>query len=123
MLEFVERGAGELAPRQQVEPAQEGSAGIFALEVVGGVEQPLPARLALAARKRPQTVQSPCDRAGEAQLALAVRGHRPEQRRGCLMGAMGAAETLNRAVRSEEHTSELQSLMRISYAVFCLKKK
>src|SRR3546814_7877053 len=28
-----------------------------------------------------------------------------------------------RAQRSEEHTSELQSLMRISYAVFCLKKK
>src|SRR3546814_4998449 len=27
------------------------------------------------------------------------------------------------SVRSEEHTSELQSLMRISYAVFCLKKK
>src|SRR3546814_6065483 len=30
---------------------------------------------------------------------------------------------LARAIRSEEHTSELQSLMRISYAVFCLKKK
>src|SRR3546814_2503989 len=29
----------------------------------------------------------------------------------------------DRALRSEEHTSELQSLMRISYAVFCLKKK
>src|SRR3546814_8722435 len=29
----------------------------------------------------------------------------------------------HRVVRSEEHTSELQSLMRISYAVFCLKKK
>src|SRR3546814_4400185 len=29
----------------------------------------------------------------------------------------------NRFWRSEEHTSELQSLMRISYAVFCLKKK
>src|SRR3546814_4862313 len=28
-----------------------------------------------------------------------------------------------RALRSEEHTSELQSLMRISYAVFCLEKK
>src|SRR3546814_6882232 len=28
-----------------------------------------------------------------------------------------------KVVRSEEHTSELQSLMRISYAVFCLKKK
>src|SRR3546814_7660800 len=33
-----------------------------------------------------------------------------------------SAETLL-AARSEEHTSELQSLMRISYAVFCLKKK
>src|SRR3546814_10733933 len=30
---------------------------------------------------------------------------------------------LRHARRSEEHTSELQSLMRISYAVFCLKKK
>src|SRR3546814_8614482 len=30
---------------------------------------------------------------------------------------------VDRATRSEEHTSELQSLMRISYAVFCLKKK
>src|SRR3546814_5291566 len=29
----------------------------------------------------------------------------------------------SRSIRSEEHTSELQSLMRISYAVFCLKKK
>src|SRR3546814_10640113 len=29
----------------------------------------------------------------------------------------------SRKMRSEEHTSELQSLMRISYAVFCLKKK
>src|SRR3546814_7365883 len=33
------------------------------------------------------------------------------------------ASRLEAAVRSEEHTSELQSLMRISYAVFCLKKK
>src|SRR3546814_4344588 len=30
---------------------------------------------------------------------------------------------VQRAMRSEEHTSELQSLMRISYAVFCLKNK
>src|SRR3546814_6776706 len=34
-----------------------------------------------------------------------------------------AAELARDADRSEEHTSELQSLMRISYAVFCLKKK
>src|SRR3546814_8000375 len=32
-------------------------------------------------------------------------------------------EGVREAARSEEHTSELQSLMRISYAVFCLKKK
>src|SRR3546814_3316483 len=34
-----------------------------------------------------------------------------------------AIEQLVLGARSEEHTSELQSLMRISYAVFCLKKK
>src|SRR3546814_996714 len=34
-----------------------------------------------------------------------------------------AAPARERERRSEEHTSELQSLMRISYAVFCLKKK
>src|SRR3546814_4109067 len=38
-----------------------------------------------------------------------------------LAGALGLAGAYNN--RSEEHTSELQSLMRISYAVFCLKKK
>src|SRR3546814_4147850 len=37
--------------------------------------------------------------------------------------AGAAAVTMLHADRSEEHTSELQSLMRISYAVFCLKKK
>src|SRR3546814_11672358 len=37
-------------------------------------------------------------------------------------GRFGAAEQALEP-RSEEHTSELQSLMRISYAVFCLKKK
>src|SRR3546814_10312317 len=36
---------------------------------------------------------------------------------------VGLAFGLRVADRSEEHTSELQSLMRISYAVFCLKKK
>src|SRR3546814_6286207 len=39
-----------------------------------------------------------------------------------LTGGMGA-QYLGIGARSEEHTSELQSLMRISYAVFCLKKK
>src|SRR3546814_1674797 len=35
---------------------------------------------------------------------------------------IGIEQEAHSAVRSEEHTSELQSLMRISYAVFCLKK-
>src|SRR3546814_1026904 len=47
----------------------------------------------------------------------------PAQLRQIVRGAMalGIEETLKR--RSEEHTSELQSLMRSSYAVFCLKKQ
>src|SRR3546814_5542244 len=39
---------------------------------------------------------------------------------GNLSGSIHSNQT---SARSEEHTSELQSLMRISYAVFCLKKK
>src|SRR3546814_9800355 len=48
------------------------------------------------------------DRVEQAGVGRRVAAHRPPDRR---------------LVRSEEHTSELQSLMRISYAVFCLKKK
>src|SRR3546814_6029844 len=38
-------------------------------------------------------------------------------------GYQAAQKAMVKHARSEEHTSELQSLMRISYAVFCLKKK
>src|SRR3546814_4191217 len=42
----------------------------------------------------------------------------------CVVGSPAVDEHRRRFLpRSEEHTSELQSLMRISYAVFCLKKK
>src|SRR3546814_4436014 len=47
---------------------------------------------------------------------------RPSLTRGCAFENVRFAFG-ERTVRSEEHTSELQSLMRISYAVFCLKKK
>src|SRR3546814_7358622 len=40
-----------------------------------------------------------------------------------LLGLVAEAAVVEDLARSEEHTSELQSLMRISYAVFCLKKK
>src|SRR3546814_1440118 len=47
------------------------------------------------------------------------------ERRGlsCLAATMACCTASGSLHRSEEHTSELQSLMRISYAVFCLKKK
>src|SRR3546814_10141358 len=47
------------------------------------------------------------------------RGHRPHVF--LVVGVNGAGKTTT--IRSAEHTSELQSLMRISYAVFCLNKK
>src|SRR3546814_10162974 len=52
---------------------------------------------------------------------------RPRLRKRSLGGNVRSAATtlkhFSRPLRSEEHTSELQSLMRISYAVFCLKQK
>src|SRR3546814_9721100 len=66
---------------------------------------------------------------GEAGLAARRGGpsreRRPDPHRGRPnnSAAAPAASASKYARRSEEHTSELQSLMRISYAVFCLKKK
>src|SRR3546814_2361403 len=51
--------------------------------------------------------------------AAALKAAQPEMARGVAKGVLHK----NTVARSEEHTSELQSLMRISYAVFCLKKK
>src|SRR3546814_7683720 len=51
-------------------------------------------------------------------LTKLARDPRPE-----LANRLGSEEAAERFLRSEEHTSELQSLMRLSYAVFCLKKK
>src|SRR3546814_10222425 len=56
--------------------------------------------------RRDERRGSPCDREGDRKVVERVR---PRQHQ--------------RIERSEEHTSELQSLMRISYAVFCLKNK
>src|SRR3546814_20036250 len=46
-----------------------------------------------------------------------------KQKQESVASSAGASSATGRVIRSEEHTSELQSLMRISYAVFCLKKK
>src|SRR3546814_9415938 len=51
---------------------------------------------------------------------ISLTGHLPKAHP---IAATLAADPRALFLRSEEHTSELQSLMRISYAVFCLKKK
>src|SRR3546814_5277582 len=67
--------------------------------------------------------RSGADRAPCKRRDAAPRRRRLGQR-AARDGARGAGGALRAADgRSEEHTSELQSLMRISYAVFCLKKK
>src|SRR3546814_4640734 len=53
----------------------------------------------------------------DQQLRIAHQRHRDHH------ALAQSPRELVRVLRSEEHTSELQSLMRISYAVFCLKKK
>src|SRR3546814_10779796 len=54
---------------------------------------------------------------------LPERAWEPERVRICVQGLLLREHGYQCDRRSEEHTSELQSLMRISYAVFCLKKK
>src|SRR3546814_9323428 len=60
-------------------------------------------------------------RAGEGVAFGAGADHRIDESARVGRGLLG--EGLDREKRSEEHTPELQSLMRISYAVFCLNKK
>src|SRR3546814_9820584 len=62
---------------------------------------------------------------GRANGAGAYRrqGNQDAQNRARADRAQALRRARQRISRSEEHTSELQSLMRISYAVFCLKKK
>src|SRR3546814_8034070 len=82
---------------------------IYVVEVVDRQPGPHPQRGARAPGRRVEQPQQP---------------GRPEQRPD--RPQCGDVDPLHRSsfvARSEEHTSELQSLMRISYAVICLKKK
>src|SRR3546814_1138675 len=64
---------------------------------------------------------------GAASFLSVKSSIRAARNLGAMLAALvtlhGCAIAQEAASRSEEHTSELQSLMRISYAVFCLKKK
>src|SRR3546814_8566987 len=67
----------------------------------------------------PQNVESLAANIRDRRIDLK---HLSASERDALLALYGNV-TGSRCERSEEHTSELQSLMRISYAVFCLKKK
>src|SRR3546814_2289716 len=80
---------------------------------VGAVAQP-----SLGEVVAPLAVEELRDRLGQRTVGDA-RGHQALGRAARVLQALAPVN----GFRSEEHTSELQSLMRISYAVFCLKKK
>src|SRR3546814_1464155 len=77
-------------------------------------------------RLRHKLVQRRIDVIGELDLGhgpQAIGGHADRNARYAAFGDRRVEHPRLAIFRSEEHTSELQSLMRISYAVFCLKKK
>src|SRR3546814_1648118 len=107
---FGGAGPAPSGDRETVRPGQVPRVGIE--RVAGRVAQQL-ARLQVGEQLGKQLDLGGAD-APRQVVGLELRGMR-QSRRGDQLG--------QRVQRSEEHTSELQSLMRISYAVFCLKKK
>src|SRR3546814_7102845 len=77
------------------------------------------ARLRISARTGARGLES----AGLARTSRLAGSARSIRRSRARKDAGAALRGIRADSRSEEHTSELQSLMRISYAVFCLKKK
>src|SRR3546814_1896188 len=92
-----------------------------------GRDPELPRRAGAAARREENPCELRCTRAGLDPAHSVHHAARPGEgvRQEHAARATGAAQGTRAGLcnRSEEHTSELQSLMRISYAVFCLKKK
>src|SRR3546814_3979318 len=86
-----------------------------------------PPRSTRTATLFPYTTLFLSPRSGREAPARRPRRRRDAGRRYCFQARLPAppfpARRQVHGQRSEEHTSELQSLMRISYAVFCLKKK
>src|SRR3546814_4265028 len=74
--------------------------------------------------RQPHRVETPCRHRRDVGLGrVIVEPRAVEVRRPLLSNQFDEPGADAMLLRSEEHTSELQSLMRISYAVFCLKKK
>src|SRR3546814_5723802 len=96
-----------------------------------GIQNPVMIRLIVEGAKVPVLVDAGVGTASDAAVAMELGCDGvlmstaiAEAKDPVMMArAMKLAVESGRLSRSEEHTSELQSLMRISYAVFCLKKK
>src|SRR3546814_4300249 len=88
--------------------------------VIGGDEQRIGETRGLEIEQAAETAQNGVGAGPARGAAKRCQRLHPRVARGDRNACVGVAIG---AVRSEEHTSELQSLMRISYAVFCLKKK
>src|SRR3546814_1109440 len=116
---------------------ERGEKGVLGLVLVGGSElgEILSSKRDEPVRVDPHAMGQPFDPA-PLFLAQGNQVHQRPQRLGDEGGEFAHLDPINadqepiigngervEAERSEEHTSELQSLMRISYAVFCLKKK
>src|SRR3546814_4045721 len=103
--ERIAKGPGEFGHELEIHPVDAGDRGRHREDRRPGGELPRDHALTLLF---------------EHAVGLDHRGGDVAQSVEAIFGALHMVP--NVAVRSEEHTSELQSLMRISYAVFCLKK-
>src|SRR3546814_2223807 len=123
---MAQRQAADFAGHQRQEGVH-----VLGVELLGLHELPVHRPQALAQLGEALAGEALDGFAGGGELApvgAVARGlHREHEARRRLVMPLLPARRLEGgvvgAVRSEEHTSELQSLMRISYAVFCLKKK
>src|SRR3546814_10878000 len=96
--------------------------------LLGGATKRIGSRIAIFDETGDRGVQQPlsCALAAKLPHRRALGDHPGQTASPPAQGFLSSAATgvqNSCAKRSEEHTSELQSLMRISYAVFCLKKK
>src|SRR3546814_7279204 len=119
---------GEVAAAQQVRPQRPVDADAMEYPWFGENEPVGSVRIAGVCRVRIIGERADLFPAGLDAWIDGRDHHRPRRQRQLRRGGkparrVGRAVAKPDAARSEEHTSELQSLMRISYAVFCLKKK
>src|SRR3546814_5766526 len=130
--QFARAGLGlRVLFRIDLPPVAVAQPGVGAVSALGGDGHPGERQQGIAHRAGAVVVHAREDR---LRLLVAMARGTPEAQVGLLVATFGTgaladdapADVRSRAKqppRSEEHTSELQSLMRISYAVFCLKKK